>query len=84
MSKSRRDYAGETGRGSASSLSASELTTIVRRLGYIACKLHETIMSKLIADGDDVLAEQFNDAFKPVADWLIQFKVHGGNDDASL
>lgn len=62
-------------RASASSLSAAELCTIVRRLGYVAVKAHEACMANLIEAGNEELASAFNDAFKPVCDWLLHFEL---------
>jgi len=62
------------GEATASSLSAAEVITTVRRLGYIALKMHEVIMSRL-GEGDAGTAERFNDMFKPLAEMLIRFDL---------
>lgn len=72
------------GRASASSLSASELRTIVRRLGFVALKAHETMMSNLLADKKASLAEALNDALKPIVDALLHFELPEGEDDGEL
>lgn len=70
-----RTYPRRMGTEGVPPLSAAECTTIVRRFGYIAAKMHETVMSRLIADGQHDTAEVFNDTFKPVVDWLLNFDV---------
>lgn len=46
----------------------------VRRLGYVAAVMHEAIMNSLVR-GDDAFAADFNDEFKPIVDWLLNFDV---------
>lgn len=62
-----------------SSLSASEIRTVVRRIGFVAQKAHETMMSNLIAAGNDELAENLNDALKPAVDYLLHFEMEDGD-----
>jgi len=61
-------------RASATSLSAAEVITTVRRLGFVALKMHEVIMSRLMRESP-ALAEEFNDVFKPAVDWLLHFEM---------
>lgn len=58
-------------------LSENEKTavTVVRRLGYVALKIHHTVMNDLIAVGDQQGAERFNNAFKPMVDYLLSFEL---------
>lgn len=56
-------------------LTSAEVVTVVRRLGYVAAKMHQTMMSNLVASGNESVAEAFNDAFKPVVDWLLHFEL---------
>lgn len=77
MPKKYGESRGRIGRASASSLSAAELRTIVRRLGFVAHKAHEAAMSNLLRNSDSNLAELFNDAFKPVVDYLLHFELEG-------
>lgn len=60
---------------SAVPLSAAALRTVVRRLGLVAIKAHEVLMSRLIEEGQVAMAEALNDAFKPLADALIHFEL---------
>jgi len=80
MPKMKAGFPERMGRDSASSLSASDLRVIVRRLGYVALKVHETVMSRLRQDSDARLAEAFNDIFKPVVDMLLHFDLEDGDD----
>lgn len=72
MDRHNRGSRRENGRESATSLSASEIQTIVRRLGFVALKVHEVVMSRLVTE-DEGLAELFNDVFKPMVDALVHF-----------
>lgn len=54
---------------------AVTVNTVVRRLGYIAVKVHETVMANLIHGGNAETAEQFNDIFKPLCDALLNFEL---------
>lgn len=76
----------ENGRGGSAAESLSQgtlpglldravIVTTVRRMGYIAVKMHEVIMGGLVRDGKEALAEQFNDVFKPLADMLLHFEL---------
>lgn len=51
------------------------VTTVVRRLGYVAVKVHETVMANLLAEGKEEVAEAFNDVFKPLADAMLNFDI---------
>lgn len=61
--------------GSASPLSRGEITTIVRRFGYVVLKAHEIIISNLEGNGDQQLADEVEGALRPVVDWLLAFDV---------
>lgn len=63
--------------GNARVLTAGQLETTVRRLGFVTVKMHQVMMSNLIAAHKHELAEAFNDAFKPVVDWLLNFTLEG-------
>lgn len=54
---------------------AVTVNTVVRRLGYIAVKVQETVMANLIHGGNAETAEQFNDIFKPLCDALLNFEL---------
>jgi len=80
MAKTRAGSEGRIGRASASSLSASEVRTVVRRLGYVALQVHEVVMSRLTQDSDPRLAEAFNDIFKPIVDMMLHFDFEVDDD----
>jgi len=69
-----RGSRGENGRDSATSLSAAEIHTTVRRLGFVTLKVHEIIMARLLKE-DQALAERFNDVFKPLVDLMLHFNL---------
>lgn len=79
MSEVKRNYPkGESSRRvGAEILTAEQLETTVRRLGFVTVKMHQVMMSNLIAADKHELAEAFNDAFKPVCDWLLNFTLEG-------
>lgn len=56
-------------------LTPAQLVTVVRRLGFVMSKAHETIMGRLIAQGEHELAERFNDLFKPLVDLVVHFEL---------
>lgn len=62
------------------SFSTTSAVSSVRRLGYVAAKMHESIMSALL-NADDASAESFNDAFKPFVDGLLNFDVESEEVD---
>jgi len=80
MAKTRAGSEGRIGRASASSLSAAEIRAVARRLGFVALKVHETVMSRLRQDSDQRLAEAFNDVFKPIVDLLLHFDLETSDD----
>lgn len=49
--------------------------TVIRRLGYVAAKVHQHLMDDLIRRGDQVTAERVNNCFKPLVDMLINFSL---------
>jgi len=59
----------------AGAMNRAELVTTVRRLGYVALRVHEVVMGRLTTDQRYELAEQFNDLFKPLADMLVHFEL---------
>lgn len=61
-------------------LSRRDVQTSIRRLGHISAKMHEAVMANLVANNDSEVAEEFNDAFKPLVDALLGFEleVHDG------
>jgi len=56
-------------------LSPAELVTIVRRLGYVALRVHEVVMGRLTSQEEYSMAESFNDLFKPLCDLLVHFEL---------
>lgn len=72
---SKRMGAGRQAGNRTGELSRAELVTTVRRLGYVALRVHEVVMGQLISTDRHELAEQFNDLFKPLADLLIHFEL---------
>lgn len=68
-------------RASAASLSAAEITTVVRRFGFILLKVHEIVMTRLTGAEDAVLAERVNDTLKPMADLLVHFTLEDDNGE---
>lgn len=56
-------------------LLASEIQSIVRRMGVVMLRAHEVMMSALIAQGDARVAEALNDSLKPAIDYLLHFNV---------
>lgn len=74
-------YSRRIGSATTSPLSAAEIQGVVRRFGYILAKAHEVIISRLIANQDDRLAEVVNDTLKPVVDWLLHFDLNEQRKD---
>lgn len=64
----------------ASGLSASEVVTIVRRLGFVALKVFETIQGNLVSSGRHQYAEALNDSLKPLVDMLVHFELEDAPD----
>jgi len=60
---------------SGPSLSASEVVTVVRRLGFVLLKAHEVMQGNLVSHGQYELAERLNDSLKPLADMLAHFEL---------
>jgi len=56
-------------------LERATIVTTIRRFGWIATKMHEVIMGRLVRQQEHELAEQFNDVFKPLADLLVHFNL---------
>jgi len=79
MAKHRIESAERMGSDRTSSLSAAEVCTVVRRMGYVAAKVHEVVMARLVVD-DQELAERFNDIFKPLVDIMIHFTLEEPGD----
>jgi len=75
MPKFKQGSSRTMGRDSASSLSASQINTIVRRLGHVAHMAYQTMMSRLIDDEQARLAEALSDCLKPCVDYLIHFDL---------
>jgi len=64
--------------------SPRELTNVVRRMGWVLQKLHETAMSALIAAQKEALAEEFNDIVKPVVDYMLNARFTPEAEDAPI
>jgi len=69
---------GQSGGRQATTPTPRECTNVVRRMGWVLQKLHETVMSALIAGNEQGLAEEFNDIVKPVVDYMLN--VHFTED----
>jgi len=80
MSIPDRGSRGEGRARSASSLVApvDALTQAVRSTGRALGKLHQLVMTRVLADDDWQLAESLNDELKPLIDALIHFEVRRG------
>lgn len=63
------------GRASAASLSASEIQGLVRRFGWMFHRVLEHVIGRVISQRDQGLAEELQDALKPVADFLVHFDI---------
>lgn len=61
-----------------SSLVAPDLESAVRRIGWCLHKLHELVMTRVLAEGDVELGEEINDELKPIVDQLLHFEVRRG------
>lgn len=73
------------GRPSASTLSAAQMESVVRRMGFVLSKAHEEMMRNLLQSGQVHLAEDVNDSLKPLVDALLHFEITyaEGNDDGT-
>jgi len=80
---SRRMGAGREPGTAPGDLSRAELVTTIRRLGYVALRIHEVVMGRLVEQGSQQMAEHFNDWFKPLADLLVHFEMKD-HDDAEF
>lgn len=76
--KMRARPAAEQPLTSGPSLSASEVNTVVRRLGFVALKVFETIQGNLVSAGRHQYAEALNDSLKPLVDCLVHFDLADG------
>lgn len=56
-------------------LSAAEVVTTVRRLGFVLVKAFEIMQGNLIRHKSYELAERLNDTLKPLADMLAHFEL---------
>jgi len=56
-------------------LSRAEIVTVVRRLGYVALRVFETIQGNLVSSGRHQYAEALNDSLKPLVDLLVHFEL---------
>jgi len=65
---------------SGPSLSASEVVTVVRRLGFVAVKVYETIQGNLTSRGQYQLAETLADTLKPLVDMMLHFELEDAED----
>lgn len=71
----------EQPRTSGQSLSVSEVNTVVRRLGFVALKVFETIQGNLVSAGRHQYAEALNDSLKPLVDCLVHFDISDSAPD---
>lgn len=60
---------------SGPSLSASEVVTVVRRLGFVALKAYEVMQGNLTSRGNYQLAEALADTLKPVVDMMLHYSL---------
>lgn len=60
---------------SGASLSASEIVTVIRRLGYVALTAYDVIQGNLTSRGNYRLAEALGDTLKPLVDMLVHFEL---------
>lgn len=84
MRKFMRTRMGAGRQPGVAALGASQINTVVRRLGFVAQKAYETMVSNLIAADDAGLAEALGDAFKPVVDYMIHFDIDQEMQDATV
>lgn len=65
------------GAGGVAARSADAVTvnTVIRRLGYVAAKVHETVMSNLEGSGEEETAKRFDMIFQPLVQALLGFDV---------
>lgn len=62
-------------------LHLSQVNATMRRLGYVASRVHEVIISNLIAADKRELAELYNDIAKPIVDALLHFELEETSDE---
>lgn len=79
MSSIKREYGtrkmGAGRQPGAAALDRLTINTVVRRLGDVADKALQSMMSNLIANDEHGLAEALNDSLKPAVDYLLHFDV---------
>jgi len=61
-------------------LTRAEIVTVVRRLGYVALRVFETIQGNLVSSGRHQYAEALNDSLKPLVDLLVHFELEDEPD----
>jgi len=61
-------------------LTRAEIVTVVRRLGFVALKVFETIQGNLVSSGRHQYAEALNDSLKPLVDLLVHFELEDEPD----
>lgn len=61
-------------------LSRSEIVTVVRRLGFVALQVFNTIQGNLVSSGRHQYAEALNDSLKPLVDLLVHFELEDEPD----
>lgn len=54
---------------------AATINTVVRRLGFVALRVFETIQGNLVSSGRHEYAEALNDSLKPLVDMLVHFEL---------
>lgn len=84
MTKTRVELPGRMGRASAAALNRQQIQAVVRRFGFVLQKAFEMMMSRLIADGEERLAETLNDSLKPAVDWLLHFELEETSNETKL
>jgi len=83
-SKQKREYGSRTmgGGGSLRGVVSREYARqAVRRLGFVAAKMHEAMMASMLSHGGEDDAEWLNDTFKPMVDALIHFEQEFDDGD---
>lgn len=56
-------------------LDRATIITVVRRLGYVALQVFNTIQGNLVSSGRHQYAEALNDSLKPLVDMLVHFDL---------
>jgi len=54
---------------------AAVINTVVRRLGFVALQVFNTIQGNLVSHGRHEYAEALNDSLKPLVDMLLHFEL---------